>query len=377
MRYYFPLILLLNVFFACSERDNDSQTTTDSSDWELVILDSIQVDYLGNVDGGDFKNGVGVFFNFKENKLIKFDSSGRVLQESSYPKDGPGRVEYPTQLKFTEEGGLFAASFMGWLYELNSDLSLKQQIELSFPTLAKDGGGFIQNLGYWNDSLISYYPGRGGVNPYDPHFIRDNFLLEKIDPNTGASVPIIRIPNTSRYSSDKYYERAWIQFGISGDMFHLVLNNETLIHTYDLSKGGEYLNSVDFKPSKFLDNGEHSEKYQYISRTRMLDGNIRQLFVTEMGVVLIYLEGIDEDTFMQNELKEPVNFPKYKKFQNKVMKIVLPDSTLSNEIVVPYKIGPILNIEALDKPFYAVRDDDFLGEEQDYITFYKIQLGRK
>ncbi|WP_009032821.1 hypothetical protein [Indibacter alkaliphilus] len=64
-------------------------------------------------------------------------------------------------------------------------------------------------------------------------------------------------------------------------------------------------------------------------------------------------------------------------FQNKVMKIVLQDSTLSNEIVVPYKIGAILNIEAWDKPFYAVRDDDFLGEEQDYITFYKLHLQRK
>jgi hypothetical protein len=259
------IIIILAVVFACSDGDKVSKNTADSNEWELVILDSIQVDYLGTVDGGDFRNGKGVFFNFQENKLIEFDSIGRINYEMSYPKDGPGKVEYPTQLRYTAEGRLFAASFMGWLYELNTDLSLKQEIKLPFPSEAKDGGGLLRNLEYWNDSLVSFYPGRDGANPYDPNFFRDHFLLEKIDPRTGGSEPIIKTPNTSRYFSDKYYERPWVQFGISGNMLHLALSNEPMVHTYDLSHGGEYLNTVYFQPYKFLDNGEHQEKYQYIS----------------------------------------------------------------------------------------------------------------
>jgi hypothetical protein len=46
-------------------------------------------------------------------------------------------------------------------------------------------------------------------------------------------------------------------------------------------------------------------------------------------------------------------------------------------VIVPSKIKLILNIESVDKSFYALRDDDFLGEEQDYITFYKLQLVKK
>ncbi|EPR70153.1 hypothetical protein ADICYQ_1037 [Cyclobacterium qasimii M12-11B] len=332
---------------------------------------------MGTVGGGDFRNGKGVFYHFKENKLIEFNSSGRILNETSYPKDGPRKVQYPTQLKYTEDGRLFAASFMGWLYELNKDLSLKQEIKLSFLSQANDGGGFIRNLAFWNDSLISYYPGRNGVNPYGPHFIRDHFLLEKIDPNTGGSVPLIKIPSTSRYSSDKYFERPMVQFGISGNRLHLALSNEPLIHAYDLTDGETYLSTVDFKPSKFLDNGEHPEKNQYIDYFKMHDGRIKQLFMSDKGTVVFYEEGIEQDVFIQNELQLRNNFPKHKEFQNQVLKIIYQDSILSNEIIVPYNIGSILNIENLDKPFYALRNDDFIEEEQDYLTFYKLELVRK
>jgi hypothetical protein len=377
MKFKFIATVILSISqLACSKKEV-SNLETFSNEWELVILDSIQVDFLGGVGGGDFRNGKGVFFNFQENKLVAFDSSGSINHEISYPTDGPGKVQYPTQLRYTEDGRLFAASFVGWLYELNTDLSLKQEIKLSFPSEADDGAGFLRNLEFWNDSLISFYPGRNGASPYDPHFIRDNYLLEKIDPKTGGSVPIIRIPNSSRYSSDNYYERPWIQFGIYGNRLHLALSNEPLIHIYDLNNGGAYLNTVDFKPAKFLDNGEHQEKYQYISNVKMLDGMIRQLFATKKGVAVIYFEGIDEDIFLQNELNLPKNFPKYKDFQNQVLKIIFQDSILSNEIIVPYNIGRIMNIEALDKPFYALRDDEFIGVEKDFITFYKLQLVKK
>ncbi|NHE57832.1 hypothetical protein [Cyclobacterium plantarum] len=372
----FLLSMMVSVY-GCTDRTNLSSKSSASNEWELVILDSIQVDYLGSVGGGDFRNGKGVFFNFQENKLIEFDSTGKIHYERSYPTDGPGKVQYPTQLRYTDDGRLFAASFVGWLYELNRDLTLKQEITLPFPSQANDGGGFFRSLDFWNDSLVSYYPGRDGANPYDPHFIRDHFLLEKIDPKTGGSVPLIKIPSTSRYSSDKFFERPWIQFGISSTRLHLALSNEPMIHVFDLNDGGSFLHTVNFKPSKFLDNGEHQEKYQYISGSRMLDGAIRQLFVTEKGTVVYYEEGIDEEIFVQNELNLPKNFPKYKDFQNQVLKIISPDTILSNEIIVPYRIGRIMNIEGLDKPFYALRDDDFVGEEQEYITFYKLLLVKK
>ena len=124
-----------------------------------------------------------------------------------------------------------------------------------------------------------------------------------------------------------------------------------MIHLYDLARDGEFLNTIPFLPSKFEDNGEHAEKYQYISGTRMLDGEIKQFFPLKQGIVVLYEEGIKEEIFTQNELNDPKNFPKYKDFQKQILKIVLPDSSLSNEINVPYRIGRIMNIEGVGQPF--------------------------
>ncbi len=377
-RDFLSLIILSSLLLSCSpnegKKENSLQT---SNEWELQILDSIKVDYLGTVGGADFNNGTGVIFNFKENKLIKFDEDGNILYENSYPVEGPGKIYYPTQIKILENGEILAASFIGWMYKMNSDLSFEKEIKLEFLTEAKDGGGLLKNLDIWNDKIITYYPGRDGTNPYDPHFIRDHFLLEKVDPVTETSEPIIQIPNTSRYSTDKYYERPFIQFVVLQNHLYLTLENEPLVHVYDLSKNNEYLHTFNFEPSKFLDNGEHSKPYEYISFSKMLDGSIQQFFPTQEGIFVLYTEGISEEIYAQYELKKPENFPQHKDHQRQIIKIINPDSTLSNEIDVPYSIGRILNIESLSEPFYALRNDEFLGEEQDYLTFYKLQLVQK
>ena len=92
-------LCFLILVFSCSEKP---ESNVQSNEWELVIEDSIQVDYLGRVDGLEFNNGKGVLFNFKENKLLEFDESGKILHEQSYPFDGPDKVFYPVQLKYAE-----------------------------------------------------------------------------------------------------------------------------------------------------------------------------------------------------------------------------------------------------------------------------------
>ena len=375
MRNYLLLPVILFILLSCNQESKKSESL--SNEWELAIVDSIQVDYLGRVDGLEFKNGKGVLFNFKENKLLEFDESGKILHEQSYPFDGPDKVFYPVQLKYDGDGKLYGSSFVGWLYEFNSDLTFKREIKLPFLTEAKDGGGLRRVLEIWRDQLIMYYPGRDGTNPYDSFFFRDHFLLEMVNPRTGAAEPIIRIPSTSRYNSDKYYERPWVNFGILGDTLYFTLDNEPMIHMYDLNQNGKYLSTLNFHPSRFEDNGEHSEPYQYKSHTSMLDGRIKQLFPTTDGIVVTFEEGITEDVFLQKELKDPKNFPLYPRFQNQVLKIVQLDGSLSNEIIIPNQIDRMVGLTSLNEPFYAVRNDEWLGEEQDYITFYKLKLVRK
>ncbi len=365
-------------FFACSSSENTKEeVSAGSNEWELQILDSIQVDYLGSVNGGEFRNGKGVIFDFKTNGLIEFDKTGKILNQHTYPKEGPGAVLYPTSQRYSDSGKLFGMSFMSWLYEFNSDLTLKREITLPFPTESHDGSSFARTLELYKDDLILWYPGRDGVNPYDPFFFRDNYLLEKVNLKTGEAEPIIRIAPTSRYASDKYYERARVIFGIVGDNLYLTLTKEPKIYSYDLSKNGAYVKTIEFNPSKFLDNGEHSKENESVSGVEMIDGRMDSFYPCEDGFAVIYTEGIEEDIFAQYELKKPENFPLYPEHQRRIIKIMNTDSVWSNEIVIPNRISHILNIESISKPFYALRNDEYIGEEQDYLTFYKLQLVHK
>ncbi|SFT99144.1 hypothetical protein SAMN04489724_3227 [Algoriphagus locisalis] len=372
----FTCIVILASACSSPKSESEKQTKT-SNEWELQIVDSIQVDYLGSVDGGEFRNGKGVVFDFKTNSLIEFDETGKILNQQSYPKEGPGAVVYPTTLRYDERGKLYGMSFLSWLYEFNPDLTLKRQIDMPFLAISNDGMSFGRNFEPWNGHIISWYPGRDGADQYDPFFFRDNFLLEKLNLTTAEAEPIVKLPPTSRYSSDKFYERSHLRFGIVADKLYLVLNNEPLIHSYDMAKGFEYIRTFTFSPSVFFDNGEHSKAYEYISRYRMLDGRISGFYPRPDGIFVTYTEGISEDIFIQNDLKNPENFPKYGEFQRHILKFMNTDSIWSNEIVIPNTIDQIMNIESLAKPFYALRNDEYIGEEQDYLTFYKLQLVQK
>jgi hypothetical protein len=201
--------------------------------------------------------------------------------------------------------------------------------------------------------------------------------LEKISLETNETSPLIKIPSTSRFSTDKYFERPFVQFGIVLNKLYLILDNEPLIHVYDLARNGEFIKTIPFTPSKFMDNGEHSEQYQYVSGRRMLDGRIKHLFPLDEAICVIYDEGIEEDSYLQNELNLPENYPNHRDFQRQILKLMTKDSIWSNEIIIPNTFGSILNIESLDKPFFALRNDDYLGKEQDYLTFYKLRLVQK
>lgn len=266
---------------------------------------------------------------------------------------------------------------MSWLYEFNPDLTFKREITLPFPTESHDGSSFARTLEFYKNDLILWYPGRDGVNPYGPFFFRDNFLLEKVDLETGKSEPIIRIAPTSRYASDKYYERARVIFGVVGDNLYLTLTKEPKIYSYDLSKNGAYVKTFEFNPSKFLDNGEHTKENESVSGVKMIDGRMESFYPCEDGFAVIYTEGIDEDIFAQYELKKTENFPLYPEHQRRIIKIMNTDSVWSNEIVISNHISHILNIESLSKPFFALRNDEYIGEEQDYVTFYELQLVQK
>jgi hypothetical protein len=151
--------------FACGEKQEGSQEKSISNEWELVILDSIQVDVLGTISTGDFRNGVGMLFDYTSNRLIEIDYTGNIIISKTYPKEGPNSINFITTVKIDSLGNPYIMNYRGDFYELNKDLSFKRKIEMPFPSTSYGGLMDNKSMEFWKNEIILQYAGRDEISP--------------------------------------------------------------------------------------------------------------------------------------------------------------------------------------------------------------------
>ena len=375
---YFIFSLLTLGVIACSAPQNNSEMPSESfHEWELQILDSIQVDYLGNISTGDFSGGLGLLYDYTANTLVKIDYEGQVLATHTYAKDGPNSISYISTVKFDPDGNPYIGHYRGPYLELKEDLSVKRNIELPFPSQSFGGLMDEKSFEFWQDNIIFHFPGRDEVSPYTETYLRENFLLEKLNPTTGESSPLIRTPNTSKFSTGSLYERPSISFTLADNDLLLYFNNEPKIHRFSLLDSGKHIETIDINPTKFVEAPELKDKTERYSYEKLVEGNLYGVFAGKNYIVVHYSEGISEDVFSANTFEFPEDFPKLVELDQSYFKVFDTEKGWSNEIPIPKKVDNIFAMEDPSEPFFALRNDDYLGEEQDYLTFYKLKLVEK
>ncbi|UZD24642.1 hypothetical protein PBT90_14770 [Algoriphagus halophytocola] len=374
----FIFSLLILGIIACSAPQNKSEIQSESShEWELQILDSIQVDYLGDISTGDFRGGIGLLYDYTANTLVKIDYEGQVLATHTYPKDGPNSISYVSTVKLHPGGNPYIGHYRGPYLELNEDLSVKRNIELPFPSQSFGGLMDEKSFEFWQENIIFHFPGRDEVSPYTETYLSENFLLEKLNPTTGESSPLIRTPSTSKFSSGLLYERPAISFTLSGDDLLLYFNNEPKIHRFNLLDSGKHTETLDINPTKFIEAPELKDKTENYGYEKLVEGNIFGVFADQKYVVVHYSEGISEEVFTANQFNFPEDFPKLIALNQSNFKVYDEEKGWSNEILIPKKVDKIFAMEDPTQAFFALRNDEYLGEEQDYLTFYKLKLVQK
>ena len=378
MRFTITFFLCSILFFGCKDDSGESESDESlSNEWELQILDSIQVDYMGNIWDATFKNGHGYLRDISSNSLVKFDTTGGVVTQKTYPKEGPGAVDWFSSLVISEKDELYASTYGQKIHHFDKNLNLIENLEMPFISESRGGRRNAKNISFWQDKLLLWYPGRDGISPYINHFFRDHPILELFDPESQNSTAMIRIPETSKFNSELFFDRPNVQFSISDDTLYFALSNEELIHIYSLADSGKWVRSINFDPSVFHLIPGQKEPVGYVSGNTMYEAEIEGIYASKAGVVINYQSGIPEDIFTQFELNKPENYYRYPEFRKSFLRIYSEEEGLSNELTIPAKIDFILNIESPEKPFYALRNDEYLGEEKEFLTFYKLQLKRK
>lgn len=367
-------------FLACSSSDSETskeESSETSNEWELQVLDSIQVDYLGNISTGDFRDGIGLIYDYTANTIVKIDYDGKVLASQAFPKDGPNSISFISTVKIDPDGIPFIGSHSGPYYELNEDLSVKREIKMPFPAPIHGGLMDAKSFEFWQDKIIFYYTGRDDTGPFTENYLRDYFLLEKLNPTTGESSPLIRTPETSKFSTGLLYERPAISFTIVENDLLLYFNNEPKIHRFNLLDSGRHIETLDINPTKFIEAPELKDKYESYDYEKLIEGNIFGVFADENQFVVHYSEGISEEVYGTYEFNFPADFTKLIDLNQSYLKVYDSKKGWSNEMPIPKKAYQIFAIEDPTQPFFALRNDEYIGEEQEYLTFYKLQLVQK
>ncbi|WP_157972215.1 hypothetical protein [Pleomorphovibrio marinus] len=343
-------------------------------EYKLEIIDSIQVDYMGNPTIGEFYQGRGVIYDHKSATIIAFDTLGNILSSNQFPKEGPGSLSWIGGMRIHSDGKVFVNTLIGEIGVLDENLELEKKIQMPFPPELRDMWGNSKVFDFWKDYLYIYYPGRDGQNPYLRDFWKENTLLEQIEVSTGDTKGVLKLPSQSKHQSDLFFEQPSPKVGIQGEKLYLHLDTENLIFVYDLGNDGEIMEVLDFQPSKYVQLEGQTERVGYASGNYMSRGRSNNLFPIREGLIIYYSEGIAKDDFVNAGLNKKENWYKRPDMERKVLKIYSDKSGWSNEIILPPKVGEILNIEALDKSFFGFRNDEYLGVEQDFVTFYKLKL---
>lgn len=375
---YILTALLAFSFLACSSSEKSEKLSAETStEWELQVLDSIQVDYLGNISTGDFRDGIGLLYDYTANTLIKIDYEGKVLSTQAFPKDGPNSISFISTVKIDPAKNPYIGGHSGPFYELNEDLSVKRKIEMPFPSQSFGGLMDAKSFEFWEDKIILYFSGRDDVGPFTENYLLEYFLLEKLNPSTGESSPLIRTPPTSKFSTGLLYERPSISFTTSENDLLLYFNNEPKIHRFSLFDSGSFIETIEINPTKFIEAPELKDKYESYNYEKLVEGNVFGVFADENQIVVHYSQGISEEIYGTYEFNFPEDFTKLIDLNQSYFKVYDSEKGWSNEIPIPKKVDNIFAIENPTQPFFALRNDEYIGEEQEYLTFYKLQLVQK
>lgn len=292
-------------------------------------------------------------------------------------KNGPGAVDWFSSTVISEQDELYASTYGKKIHRFDKNLNLLESLEMPFISESRGGRRNAKNINFWNDNLLLWYPGRDGISPYINYYFRDYSILELFDPKNQSSKAMVKVPETSKLHSDLFFDMPRVEFSVFGDTLYFALSNEELIHIHSLADSGKWIRSINFEPSLFHLIPGQKEPVGYVSGNTMYEAQVEGIYASKNVLIINYSSGISEDNFIGNKLNKPENYFRYPEFNKSFLRLYNPEMGLSNEIQIPSKIDFILNIESPDQSFYALRNDDFIGEEQEYLTFYKLRLRQK
>ena len=358
----FLCLLLLS----CS--DNESVSSNGPA-YDIVLVDSFQVDYQAAIHVSAFRESNGIFYNFREGSFTLFDTKGTVLRKKYFPSDGANALGYVSGMKIKSDGSILFQTLQGEIGVLDDSLELVEKVIFPFPSVTPNLRSNIKSLDITGDDVLVYYPGRNGKNPLEKGYFKNSKLLEKINITTGELSSVLTLSPDSKFNQDLYFEEPYLHVSIWGDRLYIAFDNEPLIYKYDLNNLDALPITIPIHASKFIE--VSGQPIPLGNVEGVIPGLIEGIFPFETGFAVAYSEGLEKTAVDKLSNLNP-NY--VKSAQKNLLKIYHDKKGWSKETPLPQNVAAILGFENPSEDFYALRNEGLFEGKSDEITVFRYRL---
>ncbi len=378
--------LLAGIFTACNpSEDIKSEEVGQIDSWKLEIVDSVQIDFLGNlllIDISTEWNRM-VFYDDTKNALVASDLEGNIITEFSKTSDEPGgwNARGPMGASYIGATEIAVQDRMR-INILNEDGEFQRSIENPFgwlPGIQFVGFRGIQ-YGSIGDSsyLVMHAPGRSRFQFFQSNYYENRNALERINLETGDYFPVAKFEENSLFKNGMHHDIGmdFPFFSISDDTIYFTYRVDNEILAYSLQTG-ELINRWKTSPDQYF---QLPKGYPYDAMPEPADFQERVKWVGIEGINngLVSFDNVVINAYTEGV--SPIRQDDYKLLEGDESR--KPRDTFYQLFVDGTKIGELPSDPRINRLFsghskdqiYATQNISFLGYEPDKITVYRLAL---
>lgn len=378
MKNQYLLFLLLFLVFACQSKNEKG---VEDVQLQLAIVDSIQVDYLGNLFLFDYNSDGGLYLGRwnSNDDYVLFDDLGTVHHKFIMPTEGPNAINWAMGIGFLD-GKFTIMEQQKGLIQFSNDGEIENRISIPENYYFFNGLNFpAYRIG---DSYAYSRPEREEIDWDDLiDLLEHNYkspLIEVFDPISGEVRNTMNFPKNTVYDKGLYFNLIPPTIIKSNDEWIVFFLAEMKYFVYKENDGEiEFLREVNLNIEDAIPmTGVPMKDYQewYEQKGNIIFGKIEKLYRRESDVIVIYTKGVEEEISKNYDRENRTewmdfiyNIPRYAAVFNNDHQLVQKDILLPKGLIwssVVNNKGEIL----------ALKNQDYFEVEEDFVTFYKLNL---
>ncbi|SFU16275.1 hypothetical protein SAMN04489724_4532 [Algoriphagus locisalis] len=380
-RFLLPLVLVL-CYFSCSQKDDSNDI--ESHDYSLEIIDSLQIDYLGNLRILDYEPESKSYLakGNRDKEYMILDRDGLTKSTIEFPSDGPyamyglinpiglrdGKIEFHIMNQ-----GFYRYDFNGnriWQYKLPFDYFYINGLSGDAIYPLGDEIAFIRPECaevVTDESSTSIFEGIYGQP-----------ILQVFDTVSNSSRETMPFPPNSFFSNGAFNywmfptvirtDTEWILY-FRNEMKFWVYKEEDGEVNFDQEVALEVNDAVQPIGVPF----EQEQDYSELTKNNF-PGTIQKIYRSTNGTIVIYNKGIAESLASQYDRDESSGRLELEKLKKNYVAVFDGEfNLLQNNIPVPEGLI-FTRILTDDEEILALKHPDFFETEDDFVTYYKLKL---